>query len=145
MTLLSKRDLSIAVFGSWDGCIGVLAALLAAHDGSVDLLLAVGLGAAVGNTFSMATGQWESMGANEPNRLRGGIVMGVAAFVGGLIPTLPFLLHHKTTAYVLAIAGAWGLATLVWVLKGEGLVGAIRTYTLLVLTVVATLAVSLLG
>ena len=143
--MLTKTDLSVAIFGAWDGAISVLAALLAAHSADVDLLLAVGVGASVGGTFSMATGQFESMEKGAPERLRESILMGVSTFVGGLIPTLPFILGNKTWGFVLGLIGTWLLATLVWLMKREGWVGAVRTYALLILTVIATVVIGTVG
>jgi VIT1/CCC1 family predicted Fe2+/Mn2+ transporter len=145
MPVLTQADLSVAVFGAWDGCISVLAALLAARNADTALLLAVGLGASVGGTFSMATGQFESMDKGAPERLRESLLMGVATLAGGLIVTLPFVFGDKTWGFVLGITAAWLLATVVWLMKREGWVGAIRTYALLILTVAATVAVGFVG
>ena len=142
---LTRSDLSVATFGAWDGCIGVLAALVAARSADTDLLLAVGFGGAVGGTFSMATGQYESMDKDSPERLRESILMGVATLMGGLIVTLPFVFGSKTWGFVLGLIGAWLLATAVWVMRREGWVGAVRTYALLVGTIAATVFVGFFG
>ena len=140
---MTSDDLATAIFGAWDGCISVLALLIAARGSHLPALQAAGVGCAVGGTFSMATGQYEEMTGTTAQRLRLSLIMGVFTLLGGLLPAAWFLFAAKPVAYVGALLAAWGLATLVWVLKKEGLVGAARTYALLVITVVATVVVSL--
>lgn len=143
-TVITRADLATAIFGGWDGCISVLAVLIAARHATPAVLVAAGLGGAIGGTFSMATGQYESMQPGQA-RVREAVVMGVFTLAGGLIPSTPFLTGNRTLGFVIAIGGAWIFATLVWILKKEGLVGAIRTYALLAVTLAATVLVSLLS
>lgn len=140
-TVLSRADLATAIFGGWDGCISVLAVLIAARHAPARVLLAAGLGGAIGGMFSMATGQYESMTWTEP-RVREATVMGAFTLAGGLIPALPFFVLSRTAAFIAALVGTWTFATGVWVLKKEGLAGALRTYFLLAVTIAATVGVS---
>ena len=141
-TVLSRADLATAVFGGWDGCISVLAVLIAARHAPARVLLAAGLGGAIGGMFSMATGQYESMTRTQP-RVREAVVMGACTLAGGLIPAFPFFVVSRTAAFAVALAGTWAFATGVWILKKEGIAGALRTYLLLAVTVAATVGVSI--
>ena len=137
----TRADTSTAVFGSWDGNIGALATLIATRHASIDVLVVAGAGATLGNTFSMASGQYESMNPDQP-RLRAAIVMFFAALIGGLLAVWPYLWGSKTAGIILAIGTSFTLATIVWVAQGEGLKGALRTYLLLVAVVIATVGLS---
>jgi VIT1/CCC1 family predicted Fe2+/Mn2+ transporter len=86
----------------------------------------------------MATGEYEGLEGSWHYKLRAGAVLGAFTLFGGLLPTIPFLFGQKTLAYVLALVLAWLLATGVWILKHEGLLGAVRTYLLLIVTTVVT-------
>ena len=93
--LMTKADAPTAIFGSWDGCISMLAVMVglaAAHH----LAGAVGAGTAgaVGGMFSMATGQYQSTDRAVPRtqRVREAVVMGLATGAGGMLPVAPYLL-----------------------------------------------------
>jgi VIT1/CCC1 family predicted Fe2+/Mn2+ transporter len=138
---LSHDDVSTAVFGGWDGDIGALAVLISTRHAPIDTLLLAGAGAAIGNTFSMASGQYESMDATQP-RLRAAIIMFVAALLGGLLPIIPFFSGSVTIGLIFGIIASFGLATAAWIVKREGWRGALRAYALLSATVLATIALS---
>lgn len=141
---VTAADLSVAIYGSWDGCISVLAVLVASSHLGPRQLLVAGVGGSVGGAFSMATGQYESLDAthNGREKIRLAVLMAIFTLIGGLLYALPFV-AGKTFGYVVGTALTIGLATLVWVLKKEGPIGAVRAYALLAVTAVATIAVSL--
>ena len=96
-----------ALVGLMDGSISTLAPLFAAayasHDPHIAFL--VGASAATGAGVSMAFAEALSDTGKETGRghpvVRGGIV-GVTTFVGGILHTLPFLLHSLQAALYLA-------------------------------------------
>lgn len=141
-TVLTTADLPTATYGAWDGCISVLAFLLADRSADARVLLIAGLGGALGGCLSMATGQYESTPAGT-SRMRSSVVMGVTTLIGGLLPALGFLTGNRAAGYFIGLAVAVVMASMVVALKKEGKVGAFRTYALLVVTVGATVAVSL--
>jgi hypothetical protein len=143
-TVLTKADMPTATYGAWDGTISVLAFLLADRSADAHVLLIAGLGGALGGCLSMATGQFEST-PDGASRMRSSVVMGLATLTGGLLPALGFLSGSRAVGYFLGLGLAVAMASIVVYLKREGRVGALRTYSLLVVTVGATVAVGLLA
>ena len=151
-TFITRADTPAAIFGSWDGCISVLAVMVGlAASGHIAGAVAAGCAGAVGGMFSMATGQYESDSPG-PGRVRRAVVMGAATGVGGMLPVLPYFLPgpwqaRTVTATCLAVA----LASVVAYVKAHtdddpaGLtLGELSTsYLLLAVTAAATYAVGL--
>lgn len=119
--VVTNADTPTAIFGGWDGCVSVLAAVLAVavatHGHGAQ---AAGIGGAIGGVFSMGTGQYISDGGmTRGKRLRRATIMGGGTAAGGFLPVIPFLVPG--TSYVLASSMACvlalGLASLVAVVN----------------------------
>jgi VIT1/CCC1 family predicted Fe2+/Mn2+ transporter len=124
---LDARDLQLrvvqpALIGLIDGTISTLAPIFAAAyvSGSRAALL-VGLAAALGAAISMGLSEGLSDDGSMTGRgsaLTRGLITGIATFVGGVAPALPFLISDLGTALSIAypVVGA-ELLLIAWIRK----------------------------
>ncbi|HET7559444.1 MAG TPA: VIT1/CCC1 transporter family protein [Limnochordia bacterium] len=103
------QNVQPALVGLMDGSVSTLAPIFAAafasHQSHTALL--VGLASAVGAGISMAFAEGLSdsgviTGRGTP--LRRGTITGIATFIGGILHTLPFLMHNLSLALIFAYA-----------------------------------------
>ena len=156
-TVVTRADVPTAVFGSWDGCISMLAVMVGlAASHHLSGAVVAGATGAVGGCFSMASGQYKSMDKTAALglRVREAVVMGLATGIGGLIPVAPYLFPGAwQVKTAVCVALAFAVATAVsWVEaetdddpEGLTLTELGSTYLLLTVTAAATLTVGLLA
>ncbi len=141
-----REGMSQAIFGSFDGlsCVlGVIAAGYIAGDFHALALSAVGLALAEG--IAMAGGSYLS-DVTSVNSLRHAGIIGGAAFVGVLLPALPFLVAPRQIALALSILLTIALAVLIAQVRaptGGRIRAYAQTFAILVVAAFASIAVSL--
>jgi|SRR5579884_1742833 len=110
---MSKETFRSGVLGSFDGLVSVLGIILAAALAGVPshLLLLTALGGAVAATVSMAGGEFLADPDTEiKHKVRDGLVMGLATFIGSFLPVLPYLVLGSTSALITSLCLSLALA-----------------------------------
>ena len=142
---MNHDDIAEAIFGSFDGLTGmmgvVVATLLSHHSAA---LVITGIGLAIAATVSMAGGDFLSKGSKQR-----AAVMGLATFVGSVIPVLPFIIIHGWQAD--GLCACLVLLTAIWISEQRATLGHVsltlayvQTFTILVVAVGLTAAVTAL-
>lgn len=127
---LNSDERTQAVFGAFDGVVSVIGFVfgLIVHRSSPSAIAVGGLGGAIAATISMTTGEYESRDGQWQARIGGAGAMGVATFVGSLVPVWPFFVFSRNPALWLAIAGSVLVATWIGSEKHKGLLGYAVAY-----------------
>jgi VIT1/CCC1 family predicted Fe2+/Mn2+ transporter len=141
---MTKDDKKQSIFGLFDSLTSMLGIILAlAITGNYKSLVIASIAGAVGAAGSMAGGEWLS---DKEMSLHRASVMGIATFVGGILPALPFFIVANLIGLIVSILIAIILGIIISYLRPEDFRTSFKqTFRLLIPVTALALFVSLLA
>jgi VIT1/CCC1 family predicted Fe2+/Mn2+ transporter len=141
-----KEEVGKAIFGSFDGMTCVLGIIAAGYiSGDTHALVLAAIGLAIAEAVAMSGGTYLSEVANV-DTARHACIIGIAAFIGVLLPVLPFIFLPFTIALIASIFITIALATAIAQVRisESGVVRAYaQTFAILVVAAAASILVTL--